>query len=172
MLLPIFFLICVDVHVNPGPERSTSLKVGHLNAWSINISRRSNVIEKFDITSIIVNENFNIFAFSKTWLNASIPNHLFDISGFCPLIRFDSSDDRRAGGVAMYVSSEFSPRRRFDFETNEFELFWLEVKIDSLRARLQSEFQPGLKFRSPNIVVITCSISARAQTANFSEEVY
>ena len=157
MLLPISFLICVDVHVNPGPERSTSLKVGHLNARSINISRRSNVTEKFNITPIILNENFNIFAFSKTWLNASIPNHLFDISGFCPLIRFDSSDGRRAGGVAMYVSSEFSPRRRFDFETNEFELFWLEVKIDSLRARLQGEFQPGLKFRSPTGLKYCCN---------------
>ena len=55
MLLAIFFLICIDVHVNPGPERSTSLKVGHLNAQSINISRRSNVIDKFeDITPLFL----------------------------------------------------------------------------------------------------------------------
>ena len=40
-------------------------------------------------------------------------------------------DGRRAGGVAMYVSSEFAPRRRFDLETNEFELLWVEVKINS-----------------------------------------
>ena len=103
MLLAVFFLICVDVHANPGPERSTSLKVGHLNARSINISRRSNVIEKFEeITSIMLNENFNIFALSETWLNASIPNYFFDIPGFCPLIRLDRSDGRRAGGVKRF----------------------------------------------------------------------
>ena len=123
-LLAIFFLICVDVHVNPGPERSTSLKVGHLNARSINISRGSNVTEKFEeITSIILNENFSIFPLSETWLNASIPNHLFDIPGFCPLIRLDRSDGRRAGGVAMYVSSEFAPRRRFDLKTMNLSCF-------------------------------------------------
>ena len=45
--------------MNPGPERSTSLKVGHLNARSINTSHSLNVIEKFEeITSIILNENF------------------------------------------------------------------------------------------------------------------
>ena len=130
-LLASFFLICLDVHMNPGPERSTSLKVGHLNARSINISRRANVIEKFEeITSIILNENFNIFALSETWLNASIPNHLFDIPGFRPLIRLGRSDGRRAGGVVLYVSSEFAPRRRLDLETNEFELLWVEVKIN------------------------------------------
>ena len=115
--------------MNPGPERSTSLKVDHLNARSINISRRSNVIEKFsEINSIILNENFNIFALSETWLNASIPNRLFDIPGFHPLIRLGRSDGRRAEGVALYVSSEFAPRR-LDLETNEFELLWVEVKI-------------------------------------------
>ena len=75
-----------------------------------------------EITSIILNENFNIFAFSETWLNASIPNQWFDIPGFCPLTRLDRSDGRCAGGMAMYVSSQFAPRRRFDFERNEFKL--------------------------------------------------
>ena len=43
MLLAIFLLICVAVHVNPGPECSMSLKVGYVNAWSINIPCRANV---------------------------------------------------------------------------------------------------------------------------------
>ena len=48
------------------------LYLDYLNARSINISHRSNVIDKFEeITSIILNENFNIFALSETWLNAS-----------------------------------------------------------------------------------------------------
>ena len=45
------------------------------------------------------------------------------------LIRLDRSDGRRAGRVALYVSSEFAPRRRFNLETNEFELLWVKVKI-------------------------------------------
>ena len=108
------------------------MKVGHLNAQNINISSRWNVIENLEeITSLILTENFNIFALSETWFNASIPNHLFDIPGFRPLIRLDRSDGRRAGGVALYVSSEFAPRRGLHLETNEFELLWVEEKINS-----------------------------------------
>ena len=122
-----------------------------MNARSIDISRRSNVIEKFEITCIILNENFNIVALSEIWLNASIPNHLFDIPSFCPLSRFDRSDGRRADGVAMSVSSEFAPRKRFDFETNEFELLWLEVQINSLTLLCGVCYRPEYASNEMNI---------------------
>ena len=58
-LLALFFLSCSDVEINPGPERSLSLKLGHLNVRSLN------VVDKFEeIASIILNEDFKIFALS------------------------------------------------------------------------------------------------------------
>lgn len=103
--LLVFCLICLDVYMNAEPERCTSLKVSHLNAQSINMSPTSNITEEFEITSTILSENFNIFLLSETWLNASIPNHLFEYPGFHPLIQLDRSDGRHAGGVALHVSS-------------------------------------------------------------------
>lgn len=35
-LLTIFFLLCSDVELNPGHERTVSLKIGHLNVRSLN----------------------------------------------------------------------------------------------------------------------------------------
>ena len=39
---------------------------------------------------------------------------------------------RRAGGVGLYVSSDFVPKRRRDLETTDFELLWVEIKINSI----------------------------------------
>ena len=129
-LLIIFFLICPDVELNPGPDRTVSLKIGHLNVRSLNSS--TNGSSKFDeIASIILNENLKIFAISETWLSALVSNDLFNIPGYCPLIRLDRLYGRRGGGVAMYVSSEFVPSRRYDLESSDYEILWVEIKIKS-----------------------------------------
>ena len=127
ILLALFFLSCSDVEINPGPGRSLFLKLGHLNVRSLN------VVDKFEeIASIILNEDFKIFALSETWLNSSIPSELFDIPGYCSLYRRDRLDGRRAGGVGLYVSLDFVPKRRRDLETTDFELLWVEIKINSI----------------------------------------
>ena len=57
---------------------------------------------------------------------------MFDISGYCSLYRRDRLGGRRAGGVGLYVSSDFAPKRRRDLETTDFELLWVEIKINSI----------------------------------------
>jgi hypothetical protein len=86
-LLIIFFLICPDVELNLGPDRTVSLKIGHLNVRSLNSS--TNGSSKFDeIASIILNENLKIFAISETWLSALVSNDLFNIHGLLFLDTF------------------------------------------------------------------------------------
>ena len=64
ILLLIFFLICTDVESNPGPYQNINLKLAHLNVCSLN------AVNKFEkISSIILNQKYDIFALSKTWLN-------------------------------------------------------------------------------------------------------
>ena len=103
-----------------------------LNCCYLN-ARSLNMVQKFEeIASIILNEDLNIFALSETWLNSPIPSDLFHIPGYCPLFRLDRSDGRRAGDVGLYVSSEFVPKRRLDLEAPDFELMWVEIKINSI----------------------------------------
>ncbi len=81
------------MELNPGPDRNVSLKIGHLNVRSLNSSTNSS--SKFDeIASIILNENLKIFAISETWLSTLVSNDLFNIPGYCPLIRLDRLDGR------------------------------------------------------------------------------
>jgi hypothetical protein len=127
ILLVLFFLLCTDVESNPGPYQNINLKLAHLNVRSLNFA-----VSKFEeIASIILNQKYDIFALSETWLNDSIPSSLFTISGYCPLIRLDRSDGRRAGGVAVYVTSAIPIKRRSDLESSDFELLWIVLKMGS-----------------------------------------
>ena len=153
VLLAIFFLMCSDIELNPGPNRSIALNAGHLNARSINISRSdSSIVNKFEeITSVIFHENSHIFAITETWLKESISNELYNLPGYYPLFRLDRSDNRRAGGVALYVASEFAPKRRFDLENSDFELLWVEVKIKSVKLLCGVCYRPEYSHNYLNI---------------------
>ena len=50
----------------------------------------------------------------------------------------------RAGGVALYISSDYLSKRREDLEHSDFELLFVEVKINSLT------FVCGVCYRPPN----------------------
>lgn len=125
-ILYLIILLCGDIEINPGP-RSFNLTIGHINARSLNME------DKFDeISSIVLDRKFDIFAVSETWLGTSILSETLDIPGFGPMFRLDRQDGRRGGGVAPYISSTIAARRRSDLEIKDLELLWVEVKFRSV----------------------------------------
>ena len=107
MVLALFFMICCDVELKPGPYENVNLKIAHLNIRSLNAPNKF-----WEVASAILNHKFDIFALSETWLNDSISSDLFTVPGYCLLIRLDRSDGRRSGGVAAYVSTSIAVKRR------------------------------------------------------------
>ena len=72
VLSALFFLFCCDIELNPGPNRTCSLSIGHLNVRSLN------VVEQFEeVATIIKQKQFHIFGLSETWLNSSVSNDAF-----------------------------------------------------------------------------------------------
>jgi hypothetical protein len=134
----------VDIlrHANPGPPQNLTLNVGHINARSLNNE------EKFDeICSIVYDLNLDIFSVTETWLNSSIPSDSLNIQGFSPIIRLDRQGNRRAGGIALYLSSDIAFKRRTDLEIFELELLFVEFKIRNIN------FVCGVCYRPPNYSV-------------------
>ena len=126
-LLSIFFIICNNVQLNPGPFKNFSLSIGHIIVRSLNIA------DKFEeIATIIQDKKFHIFGQTETWQNNSIPSESLSIPGYCPLIRLDRRDGRRAGGVALYVSDSLAKKRRLDLETSDLELLWIEMNLNTI----------------------------------------
>ena len=127
-----------DVEIKPGAHNLT-LNIGHIDARSLNVE------DKFDeISSLVIEHKLDIFAVSETWLNPSISGDLLCIPGFSPMFRLDRKDGRRAGGVALYVSSSLASIRRNDLEHDDFELLFVEIKVNSLT------FVCGVCYRPPN----------------------
>jgi hypothetical protein len=111
----------------------------HINARSLNVE------DKFDeISTLVLDQNLDIFAVSETWLNHSIASDSLSIDGFSQIYRLDRCDGRRAGGVALYISSSFASKRRFDLEHVNFELLFVEIVINSIT------FVCGVCYRPPN----------------------
>jgi hypothetical protein len=143
LILCILLMVAGDIETNPGPPRNLTLNMGHINARSLNIE------DKFDeICCLVHNVNLDILAVSETWLNDSISSDSLNIQGFALIIRLDRQNGRRAGGVALYISSSIAYRRRFDLENCEFELLFVEFKI------CNTNFVCAVCYRPPNYSAI------------------
>ena len=138
-LLGLLILLSGNVEINPGPSNDLSLNIGHINARSL----RSE--DKFEeIVSLVLDLKLDIFAVSETWLNDSVSADSLQIPSFSPMFRLDRSNGRRAGGVALYISSSLVAKRRLDLEKVGIELLWVEIELK------RHSFICGVCYRPPS----------------------
>ena len=87
---------------------------------------------------------FDVFAFSETWLNFSIANESIVIPGYSYPMRKDRFG-KRGGGVAIYVKDHIAVKRRVEFEYSAgLELLWVQCNVDNF------SFLCGVCYRPPN----------------------
>ena len=79
---------------------------------------------------------------SDTWLDSCISDAEIEIPGFS-VQRFDRKNNRRGGGVALYLSSRIKYTRREDLE-EDFEVIWIQVQLKS------SKYLIGCVYRAPD----------------------
>ena len=71
--------------------------------------------------------NCNVVCFCETWLTStSTCDSFLAIDGFS-FFRRDRPNDRRGGGLLVYVNRELQPTRRLDLENPEIECLTLEL---------------------------------------------
>ncbi|MEW8546337.1 MAG: endonuclease/exonuclease/phosphatase family protein [Candidatus Thiodiazotropha sp.] len=151
-----------DVHPNPGPlSSSSSLSLSsssssisnsvagsisstlnqfhHLSFIHYNVQ---SIINKLDLLSVELSE-FDILAFSETWLHRGISTNDLHI----PLYNYPERKDRDRdphGGVVIYVKESLNYKRRHDLELPGLECIWLELILQHKRLLF------GLFYRPPN----------------------
>lgn len=140
-----------DIHPNPGPESDSSTILSSGNSdISLDMSKYFSFIHynvqslypKLDILSTEL-QNFDILAFSETWLGTNIKSDDLCIPSFASPERKDRLDGSY-GGVIIYVKNNISYKRRLDLEPQGIECIWIEVKLNCKNILF------GLYYRPPS----------------------
>ena len=143
--LYVLLLQAGDVHPNPGPSSNSSSMHDLSTASSvlnIDFSSLANHLSfvHYNVQSLAPKldtlaaelMDFDILAFSETWLNESTLSEDLLIESFSQPERKDRVGDRH-GGVIIYVKDSLFYRRRDDLELREIENIWIEITIKHKR---------------------------------------
>ena len=141
-----------DIHPNPGPESATpnNTSVTSSNSHALELSKyfsfvHYNVQSLYPKLDILSTElfNFDILAFSETWLCQNTKSEDLLITSFSLPERRDRDHDNH-GGVILYVKNKLCYKRRLDLEPKSIECIWIELKLKCKTILF------GIYYRPPN----------------------
>ena len=153
LALHLLLLQSGDIHPNPGPS-SVASDISDSSASSIlnslNLSRHlsfvhyniQSIVPKLDILTAELSD-FDILAFSETWLSPTVTSEELFILSYHPPERKDRIGDSH-GGVILYVKDTLHFTRRHDLEPVGVECLWIELNLKHKKLLL------GLFYRPPS----------------------
>ena len=139
--LVLLLFSCGDVHPNPGPLSTSSsssnftsssgmsntlfssLKFNH-NLSFVHYNVQS-IFSKLEILQAELSD-FDILAFTETWLSPSIDINELLLHSYNTPERKDRAGDNH-GGVMIYVKDCLHYKRRADLESRNIESIWIEL---------------------------------------------
>ncbi len=141
-----------DVHINPGPNssrlNSSSSTFQVLKVWiflriiSFVHYNVQSIVQKLDVLYAELRE-FDILAFTETWLSPSVLQSDLLLDSFQTPERKDRTGDSH-GGVLLYVRDNIHYKRRVDLEIIGTECIWIELILKTKRILF------GVFYRPPN----------------------
>ena len=159
-LVTVTWTLCIilqagDIHPNPGPATVSTSSISSLASVStaFNFSKLSNhlsvvhynvqsLVPKLDLLTIELSE-FDILAFTETWLNPSVRTNDLNIDSYRIPERKDRQGDSH-GGVILYVKNNIHYTRRQDLELRGVERIWIELTLKHKHTLF------GFFYRPPN----------------------
>ncbi|CAC5418458.1 unnamed protein product [Mytilus coruscus] len=86
--------------------------------------------------------DFDILAFSETWLNNNHTDESIKILNYQNPFRRDRGPHKAGGGIIVYVKNYIHVQRRTDIESANLEAIWLELKFKDKKALLGTFYIP------------------------------
>ena len=149
---------CGDVHPNPGPlstastssNNSSSSGMSNILFSSLDLTHNLSFVH-YNVQSIYSNVEileaelfeFDILAFTETWLSPSTDTSELLLHSFNTPERKDREHDSH-GGVMIYVKDCLHYKRRVELESRNIESIWIELTNNHKRILF------GLFYRPPN----------------------
>ena len=151
LILSSLILLAGDIHPNPGPA-STDSNVSSMSSVTsnrdfIDTSKHisfvhynvQSIAPKLDLLYTELKE-FDILAFTETWLNPQFPTEELNMQSFHQPERKDRADSY--GGVILYIKEYIYYKRRTDLEINGVECIWVEIIICNKRILFGVLYRP------------------------------
>ena len=110
--------------------RSRDFSVLHVN--TISMVAHNSTMKLDEINVLAAEYNFDVICLTETWLDNSINANSIRLIGYRDPFCLDRN--RHGGGVLAYVKNDIYWVRRFDFESPDVEILWLELKIINSRS--------------------------------------
>ena len=108
---------------------STIFSVLHVNTRSVVAHNNTTKLDEIEL--LAAEYNFAVVCLTETWLDNSIENVTVQLNGYADLFRLDRN--RHGGGVLAYVKNDIFCVRHFDYESDDVEMLWLELKTSNFR---------------------------------------
>ena len=156
--LAFLLLLAGDVHPNPGPSRSSSVSSDSSTPTSmsnslfnsLNLSHSLSFVH-YNVQSILTKLDtlyaelyeFDILAFTETWLSPAVDPTDLLLESYCEPERKDRPGDSH-GGIMIYIKEGIFYKRRKDLEPRNIECIWLEI------ANCNRRLLFGLFYRPPS----------------------
>ena len=110
--------------------RSRDFSVLHVNTTSM--IAHNNTMKLNEINVLAAEYNFDVICLTETWLDNSIDANSIRLIDYRDPFRLDRN--RHGGEVLAYVKNNIYCVRRFDFESPDVEILWLELKTVNFRS--------------------------------------
>lgn len=94
-----------NITIQPQVRIKNSINKDKLKCLYFNARSIVNKIQELEL--LVKNENIDIVGITETWLNVNILDSEMNIEGYT-LLRKDRGDNRRGGGVALYIRNDIS----------------------------------------------------------------
>lgn len=148
-LMLLYILLSGDIHSNPGPDSPRASSSSSTSSFeSLDLSKNisfvhynvQSVAQKLDVLYAELRD-FDLLAFSETWLNPSISQADLILTSFQPPERKDRTADSY-GGVMVYVKESLHYKRRTDLEIIGIECIWLELVLSTKHVLFGVYYRP------------------------------
>ena len=171
-----------DVHPNPGPSSmssnssssnfSNSLNDSFSFLNTLNLSKHlsfihynvQSIVNKLNILTAEISD-FDILAFSETWLHAAIQTTDLLMPNVKPPERKDRARDHH-GGVMIYVKDSMHYTRRNDLEPLNIECIWIEIQLKQTRILFGLFYRPNSDALYLSAIEDSISLALDTQISN------
>ncbi|CAC5395380.1 unnamed protein product [Mytilus coruscus] len=125
----------------PNSSRTTVNHIPHVHARMDTISTLPSYADAA-ATSAAEYEDFDILAFTESWLNNSNQGDSVRLLNFCDPFRKDRGPHKSGGGVIVYVKDSINAVRRSDLELHDLEAVWIQLCLNGKKVLFGTFYIP------------------------------